>query len=152
MKVSRSNWLVSLGFFCFYFVEIETCFALLQMPKMITFFLSLLFYLNFQWYFRLIYKEEIKLNDFIKSNQKILTIDFTAIQKLECNFCCHYFSTKWVSDWFWQHVNLCRLNLCLNVRESHSLFIQIYIFCAVVSLDFFFVFVFHMILLNRNNF
>ena len=41
------------------------------------------------------------------------------------------------TDWFWQYVNLSKIVLCLEARELHSLYNNIYIFCVVVWYEFF---------------
>ena len=44
---------------------------------------------------------------------------------------------KRLIDWFEQHVKLPKVILCLEIRESLSLYVRIYIFCVVVSESFF---------------
>ena len=44
---------------------------------------------------------------------------------------------NWLIDWFQQHIDQSRVISCLEVRESHTLYLHIYIFC-VVSWEVFF--------------
>ena len=46
-------------------------------------------------------------------------------------FCLHtVIWFQWLIDWFLRHINPVRVNLCVEIRESCSLYIYIYILCT----------------------
>ena len=58
-----------------------------------------------------------------------------------------------LTEWSYLHVNSSRVILMLEVRESHSLYIWIKVFCFIVSQEFFLHIViwYQVFLLNKNN-
>ena len=64
-------------------------------------------------------------------------LDFESKMQVIAGINC--FSTKksmnisaWLTDWFERHINPSRVISYLEVRELRLLYIQIYIFCALV--------------------